>query len=92
MNRTEFIELYLRDLWRSLRDDANPFAVRAINEAINAAHVCGALSLDAAELWRRRITTCPGHDDEGGRSWCAYCGALRAAGVEVEDDAGVSGK
>lgn len=33
-----------------------------------------ALDDDMAELWKRRIETCPGHQST--QNWCAYCGSL----------------
>lgn len=64
----------LRDEWLALRDDGT-MSVRA-KACIEFAYGLGLLSPAQYELWCRRITTCPGHDDEGGRDWCAYCGKM----------------
>jgi hypothetical protein len=60
--------------WRDLRDDAR--GAPAVRACIDFAWDVGLITMDERELWLRRITTCPGHDDEGGRSWCAYCGDI----------------
>lgn len=66
----------LQDMWRGLRDDASPRAKAWVSGAIAFAERTGALSAEQSELWRLRLATCPGHDDEGGRDWCAYCGVM----------------
>lgn len=64
----------LMDQWRNLRDDArHKPAARA---CVNFAYDCDLLTLEQRALWLRRLETCPGHDDEGGRAWCAYCGDM----------------
>lgn len=64
----------LTEMWRDLRNDRRDTVnVRA---CINFAYDIDALTLEQRELWLRRIPTCPGHDDEGGRAWCAYCGDM----------------
>lgn len=71
----EAAHAYLRDQWLDLRNDCSrPMRTWTLG-AVAMARELGLLSDDEADLWRRRIDTCPGHDDEGGRSWCAYCGA-----------------
>lgn len=67
----------LQEMWRGLRDGADLAAVSYVLGAIAALRLTGRLDRDAEELWRRRIATCPGHADEGGRSWCAFCGELK---------------
>lgn len=66
----------LTAVWRALRNDASvhPMAT-AVSIALFACDA-GLIDRDGAELWIRRFQTCPGHDDEGGRAWCAYCGDL----------------
>lgn len=64
----------LRDEWRALRDDARYYDCAAA--CVRFAYRAGLLNVQQEELWLRRLTTCPGHDDEGGRVWCAYCGNL----------------
>lgn len=60
--------------WLELRDDGTKRD--HVAASIEFAFRLRLLSEDSRELWLRRIATCPGHDDEGGRSWCAYCGEL----------------
>lgn len=69
----------LNRMWRCLRNDASDPQMARLYGAISALHQIGALTSDEAELWLRRIKECPGHDDEGGRVWCAYCGLLMAS-------------
>lgn len=64
----------LTALWRDLRDDARQ--APAVRTCINFAWDVGLIAMVERELWLRRITTCPGHEDEGGRAWCAYCGDM----------------
>lgn len=68
------VEDALKEMWRDLRDDARrqPAVVAVINFACDVE----LLTLEQHELWLRRIQSCPGHDDEGGRAWCAYCGDM----------------
>lgn len=68
---------FLGRLWLEMRDGAGPEAQAHANGAIDMAHALGALNDEQRELWQRRVrTSCPGHDDEGGRDWCAYCGEM----------------
>jgi hypothetical protein len=67
-------ETALRDEWRKLRDDARYYDCAAA--AVRFAAQCGLLDDQERELWLRRLLMCPGHDDEGGRSWCAFCGDM----------------
>ena len=64
----------LREAWRECRDDARHKP--AVVAQINFAYDVDLLTLEQHELWLRRLDTCPGHDDEGGRDWCAYCGNM----------------
>jgi len=68
---------HLRELWRELRNDASPSKSDAVKAAVDALYAVGILSTEQCELWTRRLATCPGHDDEGGRSWCAFCGPMK---------------
>jgi hypothetical protein len=60
--------------WQAMRNDRRlqPYA----NGAIEMALALRAFDAEHAELWSHRLNTCPGHEDEGGRDWCAYCGPL----------------
>jgi hypothetical protein len=68
------LEDELRTEWCALRDDARYYDCAAA--VVRFAERCGLLSKDEQELWLRRFLSCPGHDDEGGRSWCAFCGEM----------------
>jgi len=68
---------FMRSLWLEMRDGAGLDAQATAKGAIAMAVATGAFSADQGELWERRVqTSCPGHDDEGGRDWCAYCGEM----------------
>ena len=71
---------YLHDVWRELRNCAAPPRIDCAVAAARALHAVRLISDDQCELWTRRFNTCPGHGDEGGRSWCAYCGPLASDG------------
>lgn len=62
--------------WRELRDDCGATAVAEARGAVYFARRAGLITEDEEELWHRRLRDCPGHDDEGGRDWCAYCGHM----------------
>jgi hypothetical protein len=62
--------------WHDLRNDKSPTRISHLTGAILLAVGVGILSADEGELWCRRLMSCPGHDDEGGRNWCAYCGDM----------------
>ena len=74
---TEAADTFLREQWLSLRDGAGPAQVSFVMGAIHACAILVPFSPEHRELWERRIRTCPGHDDEGGRSWCAFCGSMK---------------
>lgn len=67
---------HMRERWLELRDDAGVGPMDAAKGAIVALAETGLLTVEQRELWERRILTCPGHDDEAGRRWCAYCGDM----------------
>lgn len=69
---------FLEIIWRDARNDASPIRQTYFAGAIEALKMCGMLNQLEAEGWIARFRTCPGHDDEGGRVWCAYCGNLNA--------------
>lgn len=73
---------WFQQRWRDLRDDYSPNRVNRVLEALELAKAVGIVSDERAELWRLRLGTCPGHDDEGGRVWCAYCGNVPQATEE----------
>lgn len=72
----ERADRFLRVMWRDMRNNASAAAKLHILGAIEMAKWLGAFDDEHHELWLRRIDTCPGHDDEGGRNWCAYCGDM----------------
>lgn len=74
---------WLDGTWRELRNGANPARQAYLAGAVDALRSLGLLNDAEQEAWVARGKRCPGHDDEGGRDWCAYgCDmrALRAAG------------
>ncbi len=75
-DRDDAVEAELRKLWFAMRDNASSTTAGKVMACILFAWRIGCLTSDQRELWQRRITTCPGHDDEGGRVWCAYCGDM----------------
>lgn len=75
----------LQKLWRSFRNDAS--RVQGATECLGVFSLAGAIAHETAELWARRFRECPGHDDEGGRSWCAYCGDMPQATSPFDPDA-----
>ena len=80
----------LMDEWRALRDDARYYDSAAA--VVRFAYRAGLLSKQKQELWLHRITTtCPGHDDEGGRNWCAFCGKMPVVEVALVCDRGCHG-
>lgn len=66
---------FLKNEWLDLRND-NTLPRLKLLEVIRGFHAVGLLTEEQRELWCLRTRTCPGHDDEGGRSWCAYCGDM----------------
>jgi hypothetical protein len=74
---------WLDETWRELRNGAGPARMAYMGGAIDMLKDLGILNAEEQEGWIARRSQCPGHDDEGGRDWCAYgCDmqALRAAG------------
>lgn len=71
----QVVSEYLKKQWRELRND-NTMPRLTLLEVIRGFHAVGLLTEEQHELWCLRTRTCPGHDDEGGRSWCAYCGDM----------------
>ena len=68
------LDAELHNAWRELRDGVD--AIASLRKAIELLGRINFLTSKEVELWRLRIVNCPGHEDEGGRSWCAYCGYL----------------
>ena len=69
-------QIVLQDMWRNLRNDFSERARGFVLGAITALYLADVISDEQRELWTLRIDDCPGHGDEGGRVWCAYCGNL----------------
>lgn len=74
---------WLHGTWRELRNGAGPARQAYLAGAVDVLRSLGLLNEVEQEAWIARGKRCPGHDDEGGRDWCAYgCDmrVLRAAG------------
>lgn len=69
-------EDFLDVVWRELRNDCGAIAKARVAGALVALQAVGYLTPVEVEGWSKRMERCPGHDDEGGRGWCAYCGNL----------------
>lgn len=85
-------EAWLREAWFELRNGANAESRRYVIGGIDIAHAAKLLTDEQAELWKRRIGTCPGHDDESGRDWCAFCGLMPKPGREDTGERGDFGE
>lgn len=84
----EGIDELLDVIWRELRNGFDEFKQGVATGAIYAGLKLGLMPMDHAELWlRRMMTSCPGHDDEGGRGWCAFCGNLPPTAEESDGTA-----
>ena len=82
------VDEVLREAWLEMRNGAGPEVKGYVRGLLFMARALGALSDERVELWKRRVATCPGHDDEGGRDWCAYCGKMPAAGQQEGEGGG----
>lgn len=67
---------HLQLLHGNLRDSCTIEQQDQIFAVIGAFAAIGVLTVEEVRLWCVAIHSCPGHDDEGGRVWCAYCGNL----------------
>ncbi len=76
MLKSDDVDTILKRLWHELRNFSDNSQVGFVQGAVYMSHWLGELDENMLELWLRRIKTCPGHDDEGGRDWCAYCGKM----------------
>ena len=70
---------YLNSLWEAMRDDCSPSVLARAYGAVHAFEAVGILTIPEMEAWILRFSHCPGHGDEDGRAWCAYCGDLEGA-------------
>lgn len=80
-------EDFLDKVWREMRNDGRPFILAGAIGAVEALLQVGMLSQVEADGWLARFERCPGHDDEGGRVWCAYCGRIKRTQKNEETDA-----
>ena len=62
--------------WFGLCDSSSPKDKAFVLGMIYMAEETNIFNKEKAELWERRIATCPGHEG-GGRVWCAYCGDIK---------------
>jgi len=86
LGRLRVAQQLLQSAWLELRDGRETATVAFVKGAISALAGIAILTADEKELWLRRIETCPGHDDAGGRDWCAYCGKLKHEEDEADAD------
>lgn len=80
----------LTEEWKETRNDAN--RIPSVGLAVRLLRRLGLLNSEQEELWLRRIQTCPGHDDEGGRDWCAYCGNMPPVALARDAGRGEGGR
>lgn len=66
----------LNMLHDNLRDGYD-YNVKAVFQTIDAYGYAEIITREEARLWILAIQSCPGHDNEGGRDWCAYCGIMK---------------
>lgn len=64
----------LMEEWRAIRDDWG--YIVCAKACIRFAYTLNLITVTERDVWLAGLNACPGHDDEGGRSWCAYCGDL----------------
>lgn len=64
----------LMEEWCTVRDDWQYKECAAA--CVRFAYTLQLITLTEHDVWQAGLNTCPGHDDEGGRSWCAYCGNI----------------
>lgn len=76
-------DAWFRGTWLELRNDQSIVALELRNQVLDFARAVGVLTSEQAELWRLRFRQCPGHGDEGGRAWCAYCGENPKCGTGI---------
>jgi hypothetical protein len=76
---------WLDGTWRELRNGAGPARRAYLAGAVDALRSLGLLDDAEQEAWIARGKRCPGHDDEGGRDWCAYGCDMRALGGSEPD-------
>lgn len=67
---------FLTLLWREMRNNRSELIVARAMGALTALLACGLITTLEVTQWTYCFDRCPGHEDEGGRSWCAYCGNL----------------
>lgn len=67
----------LDDLHKSLRDDASIGPMHSARVTLKTFEAAGVIDAQERRLRTLALQSCPGHDDEGGRTWCAYCGDLK---------------
>ena len=77
------IKQLLSDIHKENRNGLSLHRRYFITGYLTALFESNVISKDEIDLWRLRLMhECPGHDDEGDRDWCAYCGNI----LQVADD------
>ncbi len=79
------VEELLEDVWHSLstgsmtRENAHGY--------VSGMHAVGAVSDAEYDGWQNdRFNRCPGHEGEGGRVWCFYCGDIAPEESDEDED------
>lgn len=72
-------EEVLLELWRELRDGCTVEREGEFIAVLHAFVKTEDITLKQALFYGRAIKACPGHEDKGGREWCAYCGNLNVS-------------
>ena len=70
------VESILDSAWKGLRDGCSDKDKMWVIGHIEAFHAIKVLTEQEYKRWIFAVEHCPGHDDEGGRVWCAYCGNI----------------
>lgn len=72
----EYANGLLMGRWGGLRDSATTTDLLKADEYLFAFWQLGIVDDLDVDGWKARFRRCPGHINEGGRVWCAYCGDI----------------
>jgi len=72
-------DTFLRQMHEEMRNGIEPAVLDMTDGAVGAFVAVGLLTATEGDLWEHRFRqVCPGHEGDGGRGWCAYCGDMPA--------------